>query len=223
MFRHKAAVFSRAFLAPVLLGLFLVQACSSTHISEEGASGYAQQRLEPCDIGKVTDNVLEQYGEQLTPSLAKAAAQGPEAVELSAKELRKLPGTATVSRPRADLDRMIRGTHGNAGLVPKDVASKLEGRTFQSFDDFRGEFWKAVSETRYASEFSASNQTLMRSGYAPYVVEGQQLGEWAVYELHHMESIHQGGSVYDLSNLMITTPRFHQDVLDRTYHYSWEC
>ncbi|WP_342745533.1 hypothetical protein [Cystobacter ferrugineus] len=62
----------------------------------------------------------------------------------------------------------------------------------------------------------------MRNGYAPYVVEGQKLGDRAVYELHHMEPIHQGGSVYDLSNLMIMTPRFHKDVLDRTYHYSSE-
>ena len=31
--------------------------------------------------------------------------------------------------------------------------------------------------------------------------------------------IHDGGGVFDLDNIAIVTPRMHQEILDKTYHF----
>lgn len=59
----------------------------------------------------------------------------------------------------------------------------------------------------------------MRAGNAPFVARRQAVGARRTYELHHVTPIDQGGGVYDLDNLMITTPRFHQEALHPEYHY----
>nr|WP_246807202.1 hypothetical protein [Ensifer sp. ENS05] len=62
---------------------------------------------------------------------------------------RSEPGVASHggSLPRiADGQAWLRGTAGNAGKVPAQVAEKLAGRNFKSFDDFREAFWTTVSE-----------------------------------------------------------------------------
>ena len=40
------------------------------------------------------------------------------------------------------------------------------------------------------------------------------------YVIHHRKPIHDGGGVYDLGNIVISTPRFHLDILDRNYHFN---
>ena len=40
-----------------------------------------------------------------------------------------------------------------------------------------------------------------------------------MYNLHHVTPIHEGGGVYDLNNIYVVTPRYHQEILDPTYHY----
>jgi hypothetical protein len=39
------------------------------------------------------------------------------------------------------------------------------------------------------------------------------------YILHHVHPIHAGGGVYELSNLVVITPRLHQEILAPDYHY----
>ena len=107
----------------------------------------------------------------------------------------------------------------NAGRVPLEVAQKLEGKTFSSFDEFRRAFWKNMAESSYASEFTSINLSRMKQGLAPQASEFQQLGGRTVYELHHQTPIHKGGAVYDCSNILIVTPKYHQTVLEKTYHY----
>lgn len=175
---------------------------------------------DPCAIGQVADRARAEYGDDLLRNVVDGKKHGPDSVGLSAKELRQSPGVASVSRPLPDTPKtMMRGTEGNAGLVPKEVADRLKGKEYSNFDEFRSDFWKATSETRYAGEFSDVNQALMAKGNAPFVLESQSYGGHKVYELHHITPIGQGGSVYDMSNIMITTPRFHLDVLKRNYHY----
>lgn len=61
---------------------------------------------------------------------------------------RDLPGTATNSAPLAPVTgQWLRGTEGNAGMVPGQIADKLRGQHFNSFDEFRASFWKAVAGT----------------------------------------------------------------------------
>ena len=137
----------------------------------------------------------------------------------SAGVLRNSPGTASASQGLFDSQKLLRGTSGNAGLVPKEIGDRLANRQFNSFDDFRKAFWIEVGNSRYAADFSADNISKMREGKSPFTVSGQNHDGRKRYELHHIQPINQGGSVYDMSNLMIVTPRFHAEVLDRKYHY----
>lgn len=153
---------------------------------------------------------------------AKKLDHGPDKVGVSAKTRRNTPGTANFSKPLPkDPETLLRGSHGNAGLVPKEIGDKLTGKNYNNFDKMREDFWKSVGDSKYAKDFSRANRSRMKNGYAPKVAKEQTTSGPAgeVYQLHHMEPINQGGSVYDLSNIMIVTPKFHQEVLDRTYHY----
>ena len=59
----------------------------------------------------------------------------------------------------------------------------------------------------------------MRNGRAPKVVLDQTYGQLESYILHHKTPIHAGGEVYNLDNLAIVTPRMHQEILDKAYHF----
>jgi hypothetical protein len=169
---------------------------------------------------------VDSYGPELSAQLSHALKASPEAVELSAAQLRNSPGVALISRELSEPKRMMRGTERNAGLVPGSVAQKLSDRQFLNFDDFRAAFWKSVADSHHAAEFPSpshepriDNLARMRRGAAPVAPESQQMPGMTSYQLHHIQPIRVGGSVYDMSNLMIATPRFHAEVLDRTYHY----
>jgi RHS repeat-associated protein len=150
----------------------------------------------------------------------RAAANGVSELRL-AQRLRRTRGVATGGTKLAEgAGGWLRGTHGNAGLVPKEVADRMRGKEFRDFDHFREEFWLAVSqEPRLTEQFSPQNVGRIQKGWAPRVVQGQQLGDQTSYILHHRTPIGQGGGVYDLDNIAIVTPRFHKDVLDPALHY----
>ncbi|QDS32815.1 hypothetical protein FPS98_01815 [Brevibacillus brevis] len=82
----------------------------------------------------------------------------------SAKERRKSPGTVTGGHKLTNPEKMMRGTHGNVGIIPKEIADKLRGQQFDTFDDFREAFWKTVADSSYAKEFSRSNIGKMKKG-----------------------------------------------------------
>ena len=137
---------------------------------------------------------------------------------VQSKSGRNFDGVVTGSG-NGNVSRMMRGTQGNIGLIPQEIANKLSGRSFNSFDDFRSAFWKEVANSSYASEFSTKNITRMSKGLAPKVVKSQQYGRLSSYILHHKTPIHAGGGVYDLNNLVIVTPIMHQEILDKAYHF----
>ena len=105
------------------------------------------------------------------------------------------------------------GTEGNAGPIPRQIADRMRGRQFQDFNHFRAEFWKeAAADPHLAGHFSDANRVLMAQGKAPFVVPTQvtnpgRAGQ--VYNLHHRRAIEDGGSVYDLDNLLVGTPLYH--------------
>ena len=151
--------------------------------------------------------------------LARGTEHSREAVDKSAKALRQLRGTAYISAPLPAGERFLRGSCANAGLVPRDVAAKLAGRDFSSFDALRRAFWKAVADSPHARGFDPSALADMRRGLAPGVAPSQWAGGQTVYHLHHITPVHRGGEVYDLANLMVTSPLFHSQVLDAAYHF----
>ncbi|SIO96726.1 Colicin-E2 [Vibrio spartinae] len=94
--------------------------------------------------------------------------------------------------------------------VPSQIADQLRGREFSSFDGFRKAFWKAVSQDEVlSSQFNEGNQELIQNGFAPFPRFKEQVGGREKYEIHHVEEIQYGGSVYDVDNMTITTPKNH--------------
>ncbi|MEV4423611.1 HNH endonuclease signature motif containing protein [Patulibacter sp. NPDC049589] len=107
----------------------------------------------------------------------------------------------------------LRGTEGNAGLVPQGVADALRRQTFRSPSEFRSTFWTEVSkDPKLMKSFSRSNQTLIERGNAPFVARTQQFGGRRRYELHHRVPVGRGGDPYDPDNIIVVTPRYHRDV-----------
>ncbi|SIO87637.1 polymorphic toxin-type HINT domain-containing protein [Nocardiopsis sp. JB363] len=139
----------------------------------------------------------------------------------TATERRNSPGTATGGQNLPQVTgTWLRGTEGNAGRTPRQIADQLEGRSFDTFDQFRGAYWNAVADTpELAGQFAPHQVTRMRNGNAPFAVQNQQVGGQRSYVLHHITPIGRGGGVYDLDNIMVVTPRYHRDILDPDYHY----
>lgn len=171
-----------------------------------------ENRLEPAlAYGKIDYKV-----DTIKPSDTYMFAKTSSAVK------RKTPGTVTSS---FNLERSL-GTQkklmyndGAIGIIPQEVREKLVGREFKSFDDFREEFWKTLSDSSYAKEFSPMNIKLMKLGKAPYSPRAEHYGNHNKYILHHKQPIDKGGDVYNLDNLIIVSPKMHQNVLDPAYHF----
>ncbi|KAK4051416.1 hypothetical protein OIV83_002900 [Microbotryomycetes sp. JL201] len=171
-------------------------------------------------LGDGTDVV--NYAPEATKRLARALEYTGDVVERSftAAEKRGSKGIATISNELFDSPALVRGTHANAGLVPLEIGQRLEGRQFSSFDAFRRAFWTEVANSKYAHDLGPLSLHDMQKGLAPLAREAQHHGGRRTFELHHMTPIHDGGNVYDLSNIAIVTPRYHVDVLDRAYHFA---
>ncbi|WP_258021516.1 DUF6531 domain-containing protein [Streptomyces anatolicus] len=139
----------------------------------------------------------------------------------SSTQLRNAPGSVTGGSRLPDVNgRWLRGSEGNAGRIPGQVARGLQGRQFKSFNDFRSAFWEEVSKhPDIAKQFSKSGQTAMAGGKSPFVLAAQAEPGQYRYVLHHLQPIQRGGGVYDLDNLVVITPRYHKEILDRGYHF----
>ncbi|WP_242865279.1 hypothetical protein [Clostridium sp. ATCC 25772] len=135
-------------------------------------------------------------------------------------DLRKVSGIASGGENLSNPLKSMRGSNGNIGLVPKEVANNLMGREFSNFDEFRKTFWEEYSNSSYASEFSKSNIKRMSQGLAPKASASQQYGKISSYILHHKNPIYNGGGVYDLDNIIISSPRMHQEILDKGFHFN---
>ena len=133
---------------------------------------------------------------------------------------RKISGVATGGENLSNPIKSMRGSNGNIGLVPKEVADNLRGREFNSFDDFRNAFWQEYSTSSYASEFSKANIKRMSQGLAPKAPASQQYKNISSYVLHYKNPIYNGGGVYDLDNIIISSPRMHQEILDKGFHFN---
>ncbi|MFZ5957380.1 S-type pyocin domain-containing protein [Pseudomonas knackmussii] len=99
---------------------------------------------------------------------------------------------------------------GQGAPIPSQVANKLRGKSYRRFDDFRKDFWKAVSEVQELNgQLALINQRLIRSGNAPFVAGSEAVGRRKKFELHHVRRVVDGGEVYDVENLRVSTPRNH--------------
>ncbi|EOF5068904.1 HNH endonuclease signature motif containing protein [Salmonella enterica] len=99
---------------------------------------------------------------------------------------------------------------GDGAPIPSPIADKLRGREFGSFDSFRKAFWKATSELN--SQFKKQNKTNIKNSLSPFVPESEPVGGRQRFELHHVKPISEGGAVYDVDSIRVTTPKRHIEI-----------
>jgi hypothetical protein len=94
--------------------------------------------------------------------------------------------------------------------IPAEIADTLRGREFSSFRAFRRAFWKAVANDEVLNDqFTLFNKVDMRIGLSPSAHPSEQVGGKTKFEIHHIKPISEGGSVYDIDNLRVLTPKQH--------------
>ena len=129
----------------------------------------------------------------------------------TATQTRNSPGKSFSSTSLKELkvgESLFKGA--NSAPVPKQVADKLSGRSFNTFDDFRKAFWiEMANDPAVARNFKSDNLSLMKQGKAPYAPQSQHNGGNKKYELDHNIEIRDGGAVYNLDNIIIRTPKDH--------------
>jgi hypothetical protein len=125
-------------------------------------------------------------------------------------------GVVYSSQSGKDADGPWLGDAGaNIAQVPPQIAAKLEGREFRTFSAFIQAFWQAVADTpELAEQFSASNLARMRAGMPPLASLAEQYEEFTAFMIYHKIPVSDGGSLYDLSNMLIVTPYMYHTILD---------
>lgn len=134
---------------------------------------------------------------------------------------RKQPGVVTgkgveLSPGTRWLDMSVTN-QGSGAPIPAHIADKLRGREFKNFDDFREELWLEVSKDPVLMEqFTEDNQDKLSRGRAPFSSkDGYYFGPKEIvrrFHIHHDTAIEHGGSVYDIDNMRIVTPRLHDEI-----------
>lgn len=117
--------------------------------------------------------------------------------------------------------QLITGTFLTAGNregvpIPQQVASKLRGKKYSSWAAFRRRLWQTIGRSPlFESEFMPAELLSMRRGLAPLAELDERVGKKIKYEIHHVKRIADGGDVYDIDNLRIVSPKFHQSLHKR--------
>ncbi|MFD6447325.1 hypothetical protein ACFWEJ_19610, partial [Promicromonospora sp. NPDC060204] len=70
-------------------------------------------------------------------------------------------GTSTALRSEASgaAGNWLKGSHGNAGWIPKRIKDAMNAGTYGSWKEFREAFWKTVAaDDELAGQFSRNNR-----------------------------------------------------------------
>jgi len=130
--------------------------------------------------------------------------------------IRKTGGRAFASKAMMKSSKNWFKRQALAGQIPKEILKKLNGKKYKNFDSFRKAFWKEISKHKHLVKkfkaFNSQNGNLLKKGLAPLSPKGQHVGKLKKFALHHKKRIADGGSVYDLSNLLITSPLYHKSI-----------
>ncbi|MEW7857395.1 S-type pyocin domain-containing protein [Pseudomonas chlororaphis] len=127
--------------------------------------------------------------------------------------VRKTPGTVTGRGQDIDGTWLAGAGSGLGSPIPTEIADELRGREFRSFDAFREAFWRAVAANpELSGQFVPDNIQRMKNGYAPKARRQDHIGKKRSFELHHVDQVSEGGEVYNIDNLRVTTPKNHIDI-----------
>jgi len=137
----------------------------------------------------------------------------------TADQLRSATGAATggTRLPRiSDGADWLLSTQGRVGVIPRQVADALRGQTFKNFRELREAIWRAVAADSVLSQgFGPVNIRRMQRGRAPFATPAEQTGRaihQRVFNIHHIDPIEGGGGVYDLDNLIVVSPAYHDQI-----------
>lgn len=127
--------------------------------------------------------------------------------------IRNNPGQVTGKGKKVTGTWLTDAGQGNGSPIPFQIADKLRGRTFSSFDGFREAFWLEVSkDPELSQQFKRGNLGNIRAGKAPAPRESEQVGGKIKYDIHHIRPISEGGEVYDVDNMGVVTPKRHIEI-----------
>ncbi|AXP05937.1 S-type Pyocin [Pseudomonas fluorescens] len=154
-----------------------------------------------CDDADIDDYVLVFPMESgIQPVYVMASRTGP----------RYEPGTVTGAGQTVGPDWMSAASESSGVPIPSQIADSLRGQEMKDFDSFREKLWSAVAnEPELIKQFSSRNQAIMKDGYSPYAPRNEQVGGREKFEIHHVHPIGEGGDVYNIDNMAITTPKGH--------------
>ncbi|MCJ2372633.1 S-type pyocin domain-containing protein [Pseudomonas sp. RGM 3321] len=126
------------------------------------------------------------------------------------KDPRSIPGVAS-GHGEAVTATWLRGpTASQPAPIPSSVAEKLSGRPFASFAKLREAIWLEVSkDPELSGHLGELNLQELSNKRAPRAPLADRVGKRVKYEIHHKHRVSEGGSVYDLDNLIIMTPKDH--------------
>ena len=123
---------------------------------------------------------------------------------------RKIPGVASGYGQPVVGTWLGKSTTGQGVAIPSQIADKLRGKRFSSFDSLRQTVWREVAnDPALNSQFTMWNVDLMKQGIAPYAAKTERRGNRKKFEIHHVHELAKGGQVYDFSNMVIMTPAAH--------------
>ncbi|WGM04076.1 colicin-like bacteriocin tRNase domain-containing protein [Arsenophonus nasoniae] len=160
---------------------------------------------------------IEQQKKKLQPFIEsrKKAEDKKRAAEdkLEKEKKRNQPGIVSGSGKKVG-DKWLEEAGKELGApIPSQIADKLRGKKFNSFDEFRNKFWQEVSkDPELSKQFIPSNKKRMSQGLAPRARNKDTIGGRRSFELHHDKPISKDGEVYDIDNIRVTTPKRHIDI-----------
>ncbi len=158
---------------------------------------------QPADMSLLKQSALGEKGMRIEPSPS------------SPEERRNQLGVATGGEnlPEITGTWFSAGTNGlpagHAAPFPLQIAERMRAMPFKNFREFRETFWKFVAQDPVLQDgWTPGNLGRMKHGLAPIAPVGQLGGE-RTYQLNHQLPVGNGGGVYDMDNIEILSPEFH--------------
>ncbi|WP_145520832.1 S-type pyocin domain-containing protein [Yersinia mollaretii] len=99
-------------------------------------------------------------------------------------------------------------SRGLGAAIPTAIADQLRGRRFSTFDKFSEAFWAVVGhDPELSRQFKRHNIALMKKRFSPFTPASEKINGRDKFECHHVNTMKEGGAVYDMDNLRIATPK----------------
>lgn len=138
------------------------------------------------------------------------AESGMPPVYTMFRDRRNEPGVASGFGQKISGTWLSSASQREGTPIPSQIADQLRGRQFKTFRAFRETFWKAVANDPFLiAQFTLFNKFDIRNGLSPSAPPSEQVGRRTKFEIHHVTLISEGGSVYDIDNLRLLTPKQH--------------